>query len=808
MKISLNWIKRYIPGLEISDYDDLWKKMVGIGLDIESIESEAEKYQNIIVAEVAEVSKHPNADKLTLCKVNTGNEILSVVCGAPNVQKGQKVCFSKIGAILPKENFEIKRSKIRGEISEGMICAEDEIGLSDDHTGVMVLREDAIIGQPFAEYMGSDDYMVEIGITPNRGDLFSHIGIAREIASLYDKKIVLPEIKIDESKERSDEYAKIAIESKNFCRRFTGRVVKNVKIKESPDWLKKSLLAIGLRPINNIVDITNYVMMETGQPLHAFDYAKIRKKEIIVKTANEGDKFTTLDSKERILNSESLMVCDGEGYSAIAGIMGGESSEITERTKNVFIESAYFDSVCIRLNSKRIGLQTDASQRFERGVDIEKVPYASDRAAMLMQEIAGGEVLKNIIDVYPEKLEKIKVGIRVKKAEQIIGVKLSEQDIINLLEKIEINFTVKESDKLFFEIPEFRRNDLTREIDLIEEVARIYKYDKIPHQFSFYLDVSSHTDYGDRLLDLKKKTKEHFIGRGFNEIITYSQQDEKKITYFSDSFVPIENPNSTEMNVMRVNLLYGMLSTIKNNINNSGKGTPIKLFEIGKVFNKIPADAGFDKPSSYSEENHLCFSLCGKNDFNSFDVKEKGFDYYDIKGELEMFLSKMNLESLKLFYYNSKEKGGYKTDLILSDKVIGNIYIISKELLKLFEIDDEVYSVELKIDEILGLAGESVKYKEISKFPPVKRDLALIAKREVKFDEVKETIKKSGGEYLRGLRLFDIYTDEKIGRDNKSLAFSLEFSSKERTLTDDEVNKQIQKIVKTLEKKLEITLRN
>jgi phenylalanyl-tRNA synthetase beta chain len=800
MKISLNWIKRYIPGLEISDYNDFWKKMVGIGLDIEAIENEAEKYHNFIVAEVTEVSRHPNADKLTLCKVNTGSEVVNVVCGAPNVEKGQKVCFAKIGAVIPKGNFEIKKSKIRGETSEGMICAEDEIDLSEDHTGIMVLRQDAVVGQPFAEYIGSNDFMVEIGITPNRGDLFSHIGIAREIAMLFDKKIVLPEIKIKESSERSDENAKITIESKNYCKRFTGRVVKNVKIEESPDWLKKSLLAIGLRPINNIVDITNYVMMETGQPLHAFDYDKIRKKEIIVKTAKDGDKFTTLDSKERILNSESLMVCDGEGYSAIAGIMGGESSEITENTKNVFIESAYFDSVCIRLNSKKLGLQTDASQRFERGVDIDKVPFASDRAAMLMQELAEGDVLKDIIDVYPEKFDKLKVGIRAKKAGQIIGIELTEESIIELLDKIEIKYLRKESDSLIFEIPEFRRNDLTREIDLIEEVARVYKYDNIPHQFKFALDVSSHIDYGDKLFDLKKKTKEHFIGRGFNEIISYSQQDEKKITYFSDSFVKIENPNSVEMNVMRVNLIYGMLATIKNNINNSGKGTPLKLFEIGKVFCKT-ADG-------YSEENHLCFSLCGKNDFHSFDVKEKDFDYFDIKGELEMFLSKMNLESLELFYYNSSESGGSKTDLVLNDRVIGNIYIISQELLKLFDIDDEVFLVELKIDEVLSLTGDSIKYKEISKFPPVKRDLALIVRKDIKFSDIKDVIRSSGGEYLKSLSLFDIYSDDKLGEDKKSMAFSLEFTSKEKTLTDEEVNKQVQKIIKTLEKRLEITLRN
>jgi phenylalanyl-tRNA synthetase beta chain len=800
MKISLNWIKKYIFEFEISSYDDLWKKMVAIGLDIESIESESDKYNNFIVAEVTEISKHPNADKLTLCKVNTGNEALNVVCGAPNIAQGQKVCLAKIGAIIPNGGFEIKKSKIRGELSEGMICAEDELGLSDDHTGIMVLKEDAIIGQAFADYIGCNDYIIEIGITPNRGDLFSHIGIAREIAAIYGKKIVLPEIKINESKERSDEYVKITMESKNFCKRFTGRVVKNIQVKESPEWLKKSLTAIGLRPINNIVDITNYVMMETGQPLHAFDYEKICKKEIIVKTAKDGDKFTTLDSKERILNNESLMVCDGEGYSSIAGVMGGENSEITESTKNVFIESAYFDSVCIRKNSKKLGLQTDASQRFERGVDIDKVPYASDRAAMLMQELAGGEVLKNIIDVYPEKLEKLKVNIRAKKTEKIIGISLTEEEIINLLEKIEIKKIGNESDKLIFEIPEFRRNDLTREIDLIEEVARIYGYDNIENMYEFKLDVSSHIDYGDKLINLKKKTKEHFIGRGFNEIISYSQQDEKKVAYFSNTYVKIENPNSIEMNVMRVNLMYGMLSTIKNNINSSGKGTPLKLFEIGKVFEK--AGKGF------SEENHLCFAISGKIDFNSFDAKEKNFDYFDIKGEMEMFLSKMNLESLGIIYYNSDVEGVNSSQIIVSDKVIGNIYIISEELLKLFDIDNDVYLVEIKIDELLNLTGESIKFKEISKFPPVKRDLALTVKKEIKFGEIKETIKSSGGIYLRGLSLFDIYSDDKLGKDKKSMAFSLEFSSKEKTLTDEEVNKQIQKIIKTLEKKLEITLRN
>ena len=317
MRISLNWIKSLIPGLDITSYEDLFKKMVDAGLDIESIENEKDTFANFVVGEVVETAKHPNADKLTLCKVNTGNSVLSIVCGAPNVESGQKVCVAKIGAIIPNGRFEIKKGKIRGEVSEGMICAEDELNLSDDHTGIMVLKNDAVPGTDFADYLGSNDCFIEIGVTPNRGDLFSQIGIAREIAAIYSLKAKLPEVRLEESNEFSKDYIDIEIQSDEYCKRFTGRVVKNVKVKESPEWLQKAVKSVGLRPINNIVDITNYVMMETGQPLHAFDYDKIAGKKIIIKTAKEGDKFTTLDSKQRILNDKSLMVCDGEKASAI-----------------------------------------------------------------------------------------------------------------------------------------------------------------------------------------------------------------------------------------------------------------------------------------------------------------------------------------------------------------------------------------------------------------------------------------------------------------------------------------------------------
>ncbi|MFZ1323050.1 MAG: phenylalanine--tRNA ligase subunit beta, partial [Ignavibacteria bacterium] len=362
MKISLNWIKDYIPGLEFESLNSLTDKMIAIGLDIESVEDEGIRFNNFVVGEVIERQKHPNADKLSLCKVDTGDGIVDIVCGAPNVEKGQKVCIAKVGAVIPNGEFEIKKSKIRGEVSEGMICSGKELNLSDDHDGIMVLQTEAKNGTPFADIMNLNDVVFDIGITPNRGDLFSHFGVAREIAAIFDKKIVFPETEFEEKGEDTKDLINISIDNKDLCKRFLGRVIKNVKIGESPEWLKKRLISIGLRPRNNIVDITNFVMMETGQPLHAFDYDKIRGKKIIVKTAGDGDIFMTLDSKERKLNGESLMICDAVGYSGIAGVMGGENSEITDSTTNIFLESAYFDPVSIRKNSKRLGLQTDASQ--------------------------------------------------------------------------------------------------------------------------------------------------------------------------------------------------------------------------------------------------------------------------------------------------------------------------------------------------------------------------------------------------------------------------------------------------------------
>jgi phenylalanyl-tRNA synthetase beta chain len=797
MKISLNWILEYIPGLKIENYGDLINSMISAGLDIESVEFESEKFKNFIVGEVLETSKHPNAEKLTICKVNTGEKVLNIVCGAPNVAVGQKVCLALTGAIVPKGNFEIKKSKIRGELSEGMICAEDELGISDNHSGIMVLDVTAIVGMNFADYIKTNDVLFEIGVTPNRGDLFSQIGMAREIAAIYEQKVIKPVINIEESDLKTEDFVSIHIENREYCKRFTGRVVNNVQIKESPEWLKKRLISVGLRPVNNIVDITNFVMMETGQPLHAFDYDKIKGKKIIVKVAKEGDKFTTLDSKVRILNDKSLMVCDGEGYSGIAGIMGGELSEITEKTRNVFIESAYFDPVCIRKNSKKLGLQTDASQRFERGVDIENVEYASNRAAQLIQEIAEGEVCRGLLDVYPDKFDKLLVGVRKERLSKIIGVQYSEEEIINLLGKIEIKYIEKKEDKIIFEIPEYRRNDITRESDLIEEIARLSGYENLKNEYNFLVNPLSEFDNSEDFLKFKNQIREHFVGRGFNEIISYSQQDAKILNHFTQSFVGIENPNSTEMNVMRENLTYGILDIAKININNAGKDVSLKLFEIGKVFR--------NDGNKYDERTNLCFALYGRNDLDYYSNKDDRFGMMDIKGEMEMLMFKLNLEIYRYIYYNKESN---VLEFKVNNEVFGMISEVETRILQLFDIKNDVYICELDLDVLYKERKNGNIYSQVSKFPTVKRDLALIVNNYVHYSDISELLKKFGGKTLKEISLFDIYSDEKIGTNKKSIAVSLEFQSEEKTMTDDEVNNQVEKLIKNLKKELNIELRS
>lgn len=805
MKISLNWIKEYIPGWEVESLQTLTDKMVGVGLDVEGVEDEGKIYDKFVIGEVIEKQKHPDADKLSLCKVNVGDKTLSIVCGAPNVEAGQKVCVAIEKAIIPNGGFEIKRSKIRGQLSEGMICSERELNLSDKHEGILVLEANAKVGEKFSEYIKANEVVFEIGITPNRGDLFSHIGVAREIASIYDNKISIPEIKIYESQTPTSGLIKIKIDNPKLCRRFTGRVIENVNVTESPAWLQKKLKAIGLRPINNIVDITNFVMFETGQPLHAFDNDKIRGKEIIVKTANRGDKFTTLDSKERILNSDSLMICDGESYIGIAGIMGGESSEVTSGTKNIFLESAYFDPVSIRKNSKALMLQTDASQRFERGVDINMVKYASLRASQLMSEIAGGKVSSGLLDIYPETFREQEVSIRPVKTSEVIGIEFKKNEIIELLEKIEIKFLREENDKLIFSIPEFRRLDIEREIDLIEETARIYGYDKIEGVNQFNISADSSDIYKKTNVKLINKITEHLIGRGFNQILTLPLVDERKIKKFNESVLNLNISGTAELNSMRTNLIYGMMNVIKLNFHNSGKEISLKLYETGRVFQ---SNSGKVCTKEFFEEDRIIIALAGKKDSELIYGGNEDFDIFSVKGEVEMLLSKLNLENFALIYYNDKDIIGQKTGITIDGEPAGNIYSVSNSLKKEFDIESPVFLAEIHLDKISGKKTKIVQYKAVSKFPSVKRDLSMVVDKGICYEKIEDTIKKNGSNILKELRIFDIYEDKKLGENKKSIAVRMEFTSPDKTLTDEETNRIMDKITSSLEKNLGVLIRS
>jgi phenylalanyl-tRNA synthetase beta chain len=685
MKVSLNWLKDYID-INISQ-DELINGLISIGLDIESIENQADTLKNFVIGKVLERKKHPNADKLTVCKVDTGDKIRNIVCGAPNVGAGQTVCVALPGAVIPNSGFELLKTKIRGEISEGMICSEKEMNLGDDQAGIMVLEDRIPVGNPFAEYLGYNDVVIDIGVTPNRGDLLSHIGVAREVGAVVKNL----NLKIQDynreffSGDDILDLINVEIENPDGCYRYCGRIVKDITIKESPDWLKNKLLSVGLRPINNVVDVTNFVMLECGQPLHAFDYDLIECQKIIVKSANGIKKFTTLDGKERELRNDILLICDAVKPVALAGIMGGENSEITEKTKNVFIESAYFDTILTRKSSKYLGLQTDSSYRFERGVNIEMVGWACNRSAELIAELSGGKIVNGIIDVYPKKLPKRIINLRTERVAHLIGKEISKSEIIDSLGLIGISDYKDEGNSLLYEIPLHRYDDLKDEVDLIEEVARIYGYDNIEDADKDIITYDTKT-FSDVHFDFNNRIRNYFIGRGFKEVITNTLVDENKTRLFTEDYIKLQNPSSDEMNVMRTSMFVDTLNTVKNNFDNLNKS--LKFIESGDIFNVNDGIA--------DERKVVFLTLAGEYDGKSHDQKRRDFDLLDMKAEVEALLEKINIENYNTNYYYYTSKFENIVEYKIRDDVIAMIYQFNDKVLKEFDIDKPVIVCELR----------------------------------------------------------------------------------------------------------------
>lgn len=800
MKVSVKWLKKYVE-IPLS-IEALIKGLTEIGFDIESIENQADKYNNFIIGRVLDKKKHPNADKLSLCKVDIGSEILSVVCGAPNVEAGQTICFAKIGAVIPNGNFELKKAKIRGEVSEGMICSASELNLGDDHSGIMVLEDRIPVGRPFAEYLGEDDVIIDIAITPNRGDLLSHFGVAREIGGLLDERISIPEVTIKESKDDISRFISVEILNPEACHRYCGRLVRNIKVKESPEWLKKYLTSVGMRPINNVVDVTNFVMFECGQPLHAFDYDLISGKKIIVKNSANINKFTTLDGKERKLRENVLLICDSDKPVGLAGLMGGENSEIKDTTKNVFIESAYFDPILTRKSSKFLGLQTDSSFRFERGVDLGMVDWACNRSAQLISELGEGVVASGLIDNYPLHVEKRVVPLDLKYVNKVIGLSFDAETIKSILKKIEVIFKYEKIGLFYFEIPFSRHEDLVRPIDLVEEIARLYGYEKISG-LEYDMIYLKTREFDDSEFFLLNELRKFLVGRGFKELITNSLVNEKIAGIFNDNLVRVLNPSSQEMNVLRNNLFLGALEAVRANFNY--KSNSLKFFEIGNVFEF--SEGVKTLIAGINERKCLQLTLAGDYDFCSYNQKSRLFDLFDLKGEFKALLEKLNIDNYKLNYYNYVDYCEFKIDFVIGNAILGSIYSFTNKTLALFDIDRPVISGEIFVQEIINFARSDKTYSEISKYPPVLRDLSIVVPKSVKVFQIEDEMKREGGKLLKNIRLYDVFRLNADDSPGLSLTFSLEYSSNEKTLTDVEVNNIQEKIIKNLNKKLNAELR-
>ncbi|MCU0342986.1 MAG: phenylalanine--tRNA ligase subunit beta [Ignavibacterium sp.] len=799
MKISLNWIKEFVDLNDIRT-DEIVSKLTMSGLEVEDVVDQTNLYKNFIVGFVKETEKHPNADKLTICKLFDGKEDLQVICGAPNVQAGQKIVFAPIGTEIPNGNFVIKKAKIRGFESNGMICAEDELLLSNDHTGIMVLDENLEAGRAITEALNLNDVILEIALTPNRPDALSHIGVARDLAALFDRDLIIPEINLEQTKDDVNSLASVVIEDNINCPRYIAKVVKDVHIKESPKWLKDRLEKIGLRPRNNIVDITNLVLHECGQPLHAFDLDKLGDHKIVVKSTKSETTFTTLDSKERKLPINTLMICDGNGEVAVAGVMGGENSEITDNTKNILIESAYFNPSSIRKTSKALGLSTDASYRFERGTDPNITKYAAERCAQLVSELADGKIAIGIIDVYPSVIHPKEIELRFSRTTKILGYEVPADKIKNILSRLGLGIKSLDDDKLLVSVPTFRP-DIEREIDLIEEIARINGYDNIPTVSKINITLEKKTDE----TEFDERVRQNATALGFFEMINNPLQSERD-TKLSGNPIKIVNPLSADMEYLRTSLLSGALITISKNINHGVK--QLKLFEIGDSFNKV-YDGDIKSFSDFTETQNLLFVISGKEQLNGWDSEEKDSDFYTLKGLVDAFLGKISLDNVLIDSYYSTVNEIYDYYLTKSFKEVefGKGGKVKNEVLKQFDINQDVYCFEFDLTRLREIESNSKTYSDPLKYPKIVRDFAFILDKSVKYLEVKEFIKEKSSHLLKAVSVFDVFESESLGSNKKSLAFTLEYYETGRTLTEEEVEQDFNNLIALITKEFNAQLR-
>ncbi len=822
MKISYNWLKQYLD-FNLSP-EELSRLLTDCGLEVESIESwQSVKggLSGVVIGEVVTCTKHPDADKLSKTTVDIGGgQILPIVCGAPNVSAGQKVVVATVGTIIYKgeESFEIKKAKIRGEVSEGMICAEDELGLGTSHAGIMVLEAGAKPGTPATEYFKvENDFVFEIGLTPNRTDATSHIGVARDIKAVLDninynknsevkRSLNLPSVENFKT-ENTALNIDVVVEDAIACPRYAGVTVSGIDVKESPGWLKNRLTAIGLRPINNIVDITNYILHETGQPLHAFDAAEIKGGKVLVKKLPKGSKFVTLEGTERELSGNDLMICNTEEGMCIGGVFGGIQSGVTEKTKNIFIESAYFDPVHIRKTSKYHDLQTDASFRFERGVDPDMTIFALKRAAILVKEIAGGTISSEIKDVYPQPIPKAKVEVTWNNIDRLIGKAIGKEVIRNILQSLQFQIESETNEGLCLEAPSCRV-DVTREADVIEEILRIYGYNniEIPVKVNSSISHSAKPD-PETLLSIAVN---YLSSNGFSEImnnsLTKSAYYENRKDFDAAQNVVILNPLSRDLNVMRQTLLFGGLESILYNLNR--KLSDQKLFEYGKVY-KIANKEATDVIMKYREENHLSLLITGNKEKESWYHQNKEADFNYLKAYAFNFLKRIGVDVNAVDHKKTENKYlSVGLNYFSSKGNLIEIGVISNSILKEFDIRQQVLYAEINWDLVLDLVkSNKIQYQPIAKFPEVRRDLALLIDSKITFEEIERLAYLAENKLLKHVNLFDIYEGKNIEAGKKSYAVSFILLDEEKTLTDKVIEKTMKRLMEAYQKELNAVIR-
>jgi len=791
MNISYNWLKEYID-IDLEP-EVLAEKLTDAGLEAVIVETLPEYFKSIVVGHVISREKHPDADKLSVCMIDLGDgEPKQIICGAPNIAEGQNVPVATIGTTFP-DGMKIKKAKLRGVVSNGMVCSERELDLSENHSGIMVLDEDAELGTDMVSYLSGNDISIELDLTPDRSDALGHIGVARDLAALLNLKMNKPTVEVVEGSTATSSMVSVELDDPDACPRYAARIVKNVTIGESPAWMRQRLQAAGIRSINNVVDAANYVLMETGHPLHTFDLRYIEGEKIVVRKAADKEKITTLDGKERELDDSVLLICDGKKPVAVAGIMGGENSEVKDDTTDLLLESAYFEPVVVRRGAKKLQLATDASHRFERGTDPNGIPYALDRLATLIIQLAGGELTAGIVDAYPNVIKPVEISFRAERCNAILGTQISSETMSTILNGLELVHS--EADGIFqVKVPTFRP-DITREIDIVEEIGRIHGYNNIPLPQHFSIANKTNKKTPDQM---REKIIDHLAAVGFNQIYGNGllAVEEHPAVFGDEEGLLLANPLSRDMASMRSSLLMGMAKVADYNINR--RQADLRLFELGQV-----STLDLDSDTGARETSHLAIFISGELQSQQWSQDSVEVDVFHMKGMLssiyqDLFGKALMFQSIEheLFteavgVFQGEEKIG----------VLGNLKTINQSLKSVAGVYAEV-----RISEKLGLERK-IQYQQVSIYPAVERDLSILIDSHIAYEKIDETIQKYAGKSLVYSRLYDIYEGKSIASGKKSLTFRLVFQNNKRTLTEKEIDKDFRRILKGLEDAYNATLR-